>query len=149
MSGIVIRRAGPAELDLLAPLFDAYRQFYGLPADPARARAYLADRLAREESVVFLALAAQAAAGFTQLYPSFSSLACRPMWILSDLFVDPSRRRGGVGRRLMEAAHQFARDRHAATVELDTAHTNTAAQALYEALGYRRDETYRHYVLHL
>jgi ribosomal protein S18 acetylase RimI-like enzyme len=149
MSGIVIRRAGPADLDVLAPLFDAYRQFYGLPADAARARAYLAERLSREESVVLLALAGDSPGGFTQLYPSFSSLACRPMWILSDLFVVPSQRRRGLGRRLMETAHQFARDRHAVAVELDTAHTNTPAQALYEALGYRRDETFRHYVLRL
>ncbi|HEV2457792.1 MAG TPA: hypothetical protein VGS80_05455, partial [Ktedonobacterales bacterium] len=82
-----IVRATAAHADVVAPLFDAYRQFYGLPSDVAAARAFLSERLAREESVVFLALlrdggAAARPVGFTQLYPSFSSLALRPVWIL-------------------------------------------------------------------
>lgn len=138
---------------MLAPLFDAYRQFYHQASDLALVRQFLAERLGRHESVVFLAHTAGdgdvVGCGFTQLYPLFSSVACRPIWILSDLFVDPSCRRAGVARRLMETAHAFARAQRAATVELDTAHTNTGAQALYEALGYRRDLEFRHYVLTL
>ena len=45
----------------------------------------------------------------------------------------------------MEAAQVFAREQGAAAVELDTAHTNTPAQALYESLGYERDLEFRHY----
>ena len=150
---IDIRRAGAEDVDVLAPLFDAYRQFYRQPPDLALARRFLIERLGREESVVWLAHTVGAGApvgcGFTQLYPLFSSVACRPIWILYDLFVAPAYRRAGVGRRLMEAAHTFARSTGAATVELDTAHTNTSAQILYEALGYRRDLEFRHYVLTL
>jgi len=36
-----ISRAALADLDALAPLFDAYRVFYGRPSDPAMARAFL------------------------------------------------------------------------------------------------------------
>lgn len=150
---IAIRRAVLEDVDRIVPLFDAYRQFYGQPADGALARGFLTDRLTREESVVFLAetagTAAPEACGFTQLYPLFSSVACRPTWILYDLFVARAFRRGGLGRRLMEAAHEFARVQGAATVELDTAHTNVTAQALYESLGYRQDLEFRHYVLKL
>jgi ribosomal protein S18 acetylase RimI-like enzyme len=150
---IAIRQATLTDVDRIVPLFEAYRQFYQQPPDAALARGFLTDRLAREESVVFLAETAGTSApepcGFTQLYPLFSSVACRPIWILYDLFVARPFRRGGVGRRLMEAAHAFARARGAATVELDTAHTNTAAQALYESLGYRQDLEFRHYVLKL
>lgn len=138
---------------MLAPLFDAYRQFYHQAPDLALAQQFLAERLSRGESVVFLAHTAGngdlVGRGFTQLYPLFSSVACRPTWILYDLFVDPNCRRAGVARRLMEAAHTFARAQGAATVELDTAHTNTTAQALYDSLGYRRDLEFRHYVLTL
>jgi ribosomal protein S18 acetylase RimI-like enzyme len=150
---IEIRRAAVEDVALLAPLFDAYRQFYHQSADLALARRFLTTRLGQGESVVFLAHTAGngdiVGCGFTQLYPLFSSVACRPIWILYDLFVDPSCRRGGVARRLMEAAHAFARAQGAATVELDTAHTNTSAQALYDSLGYRRDLEFRHYVLTL
>ena len=146
---IEIRRAGLSEVDLIAPLFDAYRGFYGRASDLPLARGFLADRLARGESVVFLATDGATPCGFTQLYPLFSSLRCRPIWILSDLFVAPGRRRGGAGRKLMEAADAFARGQGAAAIELDTAHTNTAAQALYESLGYERDLEFRHYALSL
>jgi ribosomal protein S18 acetylase RimI-like enzyme len=150
---IAIRRATVEDVDRIAPLFDAYRQFYRQPPDGSLARGFLADRLGRGESVVFVAETAGTSApetcGFTQLYPLFSSVACRPIWILSDLFVARAFRRGGVGRRLMEAAHEFARIQGAATVELDTAHTNTTAQTLYESLGYRQDLEFRHYILKL
>ena len=150
---IAIRRASATDVDRIAPLFDAYRQFYQQPSDLDLARRFLTDRMAREESVMFLAetsgTAAPEACGFTHLYPLFSSIACRPTWILSDLFVARAYRRGGLGRKLMEAAHAFARETGATAVELDTAHTNTTAQPLYESLGYRRDLDFRHYVLTL
>lgn len=150
---IAIRRANVEDVDRIAPLFDAYRQFYQQASDLHLARQFLTERLTRDESVMFLAetagTGAPEACGFTHLYPLFSSIACRPTWILSDLFVSRAYRRGGVGRKLMEAAHAFARGTGASAVELDTAHTNTTAQPLYESLGYRRDLDFRHYVLTL
>jgi ribosomal protein S18 acetylase RimI-like enzyme len=146
---VEIRRAGPSDVEAIAPLFDAYRQFYGRASDVSLARRFLTDRLTNEESVVLVAREGSSPCGFTQLYPLFSSLRCRPVWVLSDLFVAPARRRGGVGRRLMEAAHAFALAQGAAAIELDTAHTNTAARALYESLGYQHDLEFRHYGLSL
>lgn len=150
---IAIRRAQVEDVPLVAPLFDAYRRFYRQVPDRALAERFLSDRLASGGSVILLAVYDGAdgpvGCGFTQLYPVFSSLACRSAWILADLFVDPDHRRHGLGRRLMEAAHDFARGTGAASVELETAHTNHAAQALYESLGYRRDLEFRHYVLTL
>ena len=77
-----IVRATIGDLDELVPLFDGYRQFYGRRSDPAGARAFLGDRIAREESVIYLAYTGpREAAGFTQLYPSFSSVSLKPLWI--------------------------------------------------------------------
>ncbi|WIG58377.1 MAG: hypothetical protein OJF49_001123 [Ktedonobacterales bacterium] len=140
-----------AYLDAIAPLFDAYRQFYGLPADLDAARAYLAARIERNESVIFLALLPQSdgeiAAGFTQLYPSFGSLALRPVWILYDLFITPACRRYGVGRALLERARILARDTGAAELSLQTALDNLSAQALYESAGWKRDDHFYTYTL--
>ena len=108
---MLVKRAAVADLDAVAPLFDAYRQFYGQRSDLAAARAFLEERLRREESVIFLASAdgeGNEALGFTQLYPSFSSVSVRRLWILNDLFVRPGIRRGGVGRRLLERAREWA-----------------------------------------
>jgi GNAT superfamily N-acetyltransferase len=146
---MLIKRAAVADLDAVAPLFDAYRQFYGQRSDLAAARAFLGERLSRDESVIFLAVAdvdAGEAIGFTQLYPSFSSVSVRRLWILNDLFVRQGVRRGGVGRRLLERARDWAIETGAKGLTLATAPENAAAQALYESCGWRRDE-FRHYVL--
>jgi len=147
---IFVRRASLADVDLVAPLFDAYREFYEQTPDLALARTFLRERLEQDQSVIFLALRSDGSAvGFTQLYPSFSSARAQRIFILNDLFVDPGVRRRGVGQRLLDAAADFGRSAGAIRLTLSTAHANTAAQALYEAHGWRRDEIFRSYHLAL
>ena len=123
-----IVRATIGDLDELVPLFDGYRQFYGRRSDPAGARAFLGDRIAREESVIYLAYTGpREAAGFTQLYPSFSSVSLKPLWILNDLFVRSGIRRGGVGRALLERARQHAIDTGAKGLVLSTGDEQSGA----------------------
>ncbi|KRA46911.1 GNAT family N-acetyltransferase [Pseudoxanthomonas sp. Root630] len=131
-----IRRATPADLDLVAPLFDTYRVFYGKPSDPTLARDFIRARMTHEQSVILLALADGKAAGFTQLYPAFSSVSATHVWILNDLLVLPEARRGGVARALLTAAADFARADGALRLELETDHDNHTAQALYHAMGW-------------
>ena len=149
--GDVVRQAGPGDVDAVAPLFDAYRQFYQQPSDPALARAFIAERLTHWESVIFLAERDGQAVGFVQLYPLFSSTAARPrrLWLLNDLFVSPSARGGGVARALMDRARRLGEETDAAGLELATARTNGAAQRLYESLGWRQDEQFLRYELGL
>jgi ribosomal protein S18 acetylase RimI-like enzyme len=151
--GHSVRRAGLEDLPTVVPLFEAYREFYGQPPDPEGARQFLGDRLRNEESVVFLALGTaddpEAAVGFVQLYPLFSSSGMRRVWVVNDLFVAPDHRRSGVGRALMHAAQEFAAATGASQLRLATARNNGAAKALYERLGYRLDETFDHYTLAL
>lgn len=147
----LVRQAGPGDVEQLAPLFDAYRQFYQQPSDLALARDFLAERLSRAESVVFVAERDGRAVGFVQLYPLFSSTAARPrrLWLLNDLFVSPDVRGGGVGRALMERARRLAEETGAVGLELATAVTNRGAQRLYESLGYRLDDGFLRYELGL
>jgi len=144
-----IRRALPADLPALAPMFDRYRQFYGRPADPERASAFLAARMDRGESVVFLALEAGRAVGFVQLYPGFSSVGAARTFVLNDLYVEPDARRGGAGRGLVAAAIAHARAAGAAGLSLQTGVGNQAAQRLYERLGWRRQTDFLEYGLSL
>jgi putative acetyltransferase len=141
----VTLRLTAEQVELVAPLFDAYRQFYGQPPDPDGARRFLAERLGRGESVVYAVVEGGRALGFTQLYPSFSSVSMRSIWILNDLFVAEEARRRGVGARLLRAARDHALKTGAARLALSTAVTNTAAQALYERDGWRRDTAFLHY----
>jgi len=144
-----IRHATVHDLDVIVPLFDAYRGFYGRPSDPGRARAFLAERFAHHESIIFLAHDESGAVGFTQLYPVFSSVSCTRKYLLNDLFVVPAARRGGTGRALLEAAAVFARAQGAASLSLSTGVDNATAQGLYESLGWTRDESYYEYNLAL
>jgi GNAT superfamily N-acetyltransferase len=138
-------RVTAEQLDLVAPLFDAYRQFYGKPPDSEGARRFLAERLERGESVIFAVVENGRGLGFTQLYPSFSSVSMRPIWILNDLFVAEKARRRGVGARLLRVARDHASWTGAVRLALATAVTNTTAQSLYEREGWRLDEAFLHY----
>ncbi len=144
---ISIRPATVHDLDVIVPLFDAYRSFYGQPSDQARARAFLAERFAHHESIVFFAFDDRGAVGFTQLYPLFSSVNCARKYLLNDLFVVPTARRDGVGRALLVTAADFARAQGCASLSLSTGVDNAAAQQLYESLGWTRDESYYEYNL--
>ena len=148
---ITVVRAGVDDVARIVPLFCAYRQYYDLPPDEAASAAYLAQRLSRAESIVFEAEErvdpGRRALGFAQVYPSFSSLALRPLWILYDLFVVPEARRQGVGRALLAHVRACAAEAGASQVVLQTAVTNRPAQSLYESLGWRRDELYYTYEL--
>lgn len=144
-----IVRAAAKDAERVAFLFDAYRQFYKQKSDLARARAFLSERLERDESVIFLALAGGKAVGFVQLYPCFSSTAMKRMWILNDLFVTPEARRGGAAKALMERARQWALETKADGLWLETAVDNHPAQRLYESLGWKRDNDYFRYLMPL
>lgn len=138
---VTYRHAGLADLDRVAPLFDAYRGFYGQPSDLPRARKWLEARLARGEATVILAEREHEPVGFTLLYPSFSSVSTGPTLLLNDLFVAQSARRGGVATGLLKAAADAARERGALRVSLETARDNHAAQALYRNAGWTADDT--------
>jgi ribosomal protein S18 acetylase RimI-like enzyme len=138
---ISTHRAGPADLDALALLFDAYRQFYAQASDVPRARDWLRERLRFGESTVIVATLAGRPAGFTQLYPMYSSVRTARTWILNDLYVDAAARRKGVARTLLDAAAQFARADGAACISLETTLDNAAARALYRAAGWNEDAT--------
>lgn len=146
-SSIRIVAADRKTLDDLVPLFDGYRVFYEQPSDPERARTFLRERFDKGDSTVLLAYDGETPAGFVQLYPTFSSVSTARVWILNDLFVAPTSRRRGVARMLLEAAAEWARERSALGLQLETAVDNAAAKALYESLGWIRQTEYDTYVL--
>lgn len=150
---IVLLRVGDADVERVVPLFDGYRRFYGQPSDTSGARRFLRQRVASGESVIFLATVVSAGEsedlGFTQLYPFFTSVGLARTWVLNDLFVRPDARGRGVGRALLERARDHARSTGARRVDLQTARTNTTAQALYESFGYERNDAFLQYSLRI
>jgi ribosomal protein S18 acetylase RimI-like enzyme len=139
---IDIIRVHEAERHLVTGLFDQYRVFYLQPSDPVKADDYLRERLELGESVIFVALAkghdGQEPVGFTQLYPTWSSVRASRNWILNDLFVSAGHRKQGIGEALIRQAMAFAKGQGANWVQLETATDNLTAQSLYEAMGFAR-----------
>ncbi len=146
MSAMKTRIATLDDLEAVTKLFDDYRQFYGQPECLDSSRAFMSDRLQSTDSVVVVA-ETDRQAGFSQLYPIFSSVSAQRVYLLNDLFVAPDFRRQGVGRLLLDASRDFAAEAGALRLELATAHDNLPAQRLYESLGYVPDTTFKRYSL--
>lgn len=143
-----IRAAQGSDLLPVAALFDQYRQFYAQAADDSLARDFIGQRLAKADSLILVAEAADTGLlGFCQLYPSFCSVQAQPIYVLYDLFVASSARRAGAGRALLQAAHARASADGKARMDLTTAKDNLGAQALYTSLGWVRDDVFLAYQL--
>lgn len=145
-----IVQASEATLPTAAKLFDLYRQFYLQPEDLSAATAFISARLVNQDAVIYLALDDNnQGMGFTQLFPGFSSVAMRPIYILNDLFVHQDQRKKGVARALMNIARAFAEKNNAHAIKLATAIDNHQAKGLYEQLGYQNIKGFDYYTLSL
>ena len=120
-------------------LFDKYRTFYKQGSNIQLAKSYIQARLDNNESIIFAALNEHSIPiGFTQLYPNYSSVRAIKNWTLNDLYVEKEYRKLGVGKELIMAALNFARENNAKFVELSTAVDNYTAQSLYEQIGFEK-----------
>jgi ribosomal protein S18 acetylase RimI-like enzyme len=144
-----VERATIEDVEDLAHLFNEYRVFYKQEADLEGARSFLLDRIEHSESVLLIAKDTDLnkVIGFTQLYPSFSSISMERSWILNDLYVLELYRRRGVAQLLLDSARTYAIQTKAKGIGLSTAIDNERAQRIYERNGYKRDKEFFHYYL--
>ena len=141
---MIIRQATVNDLDQLSKLFGQYRVFYGQPFEPEECRKFLEERVSKEESVIFIALDKDDYAGFTLLYPSFSSVGMKKIWILNDLFVSDEHRKKGIAQALINHVLAYSKLTGRKKVVLATAYDNLNAQKLYEKLGFTREDFYNY-----
>ncbi|TMU84960.1 GNAT family N-acetyltransferase [Bacillus sp. BHET2] len=140
-----VSRARLSDLEGLVELFNSYRMFYHQMSDRVGARKYLEDRLSQDESVIFIATQHDEYVGFTQLYPSFTSVYMKRIWKLNDLYVSCQARNMGAGQMLLDAAKAHAELTNAQSLILETDWDNVRAQALYERNGYIKEDRVYHY----
>lgn len=148
-----LRRINTDSIDLVIDLFDKYRVFYKQPSDITKARKFLSERLANNESIILLATEEQAdgtmiSKGFTQLYPKYTSARMVKNWILNDLYVDAPYRKQGIGQKLIEYAMDFAKNSGSEFVQLETAFDNYTAQSLYESIGFVKQSSSEDFLLY-
>jgi ribosomal protein S18 acetylase RimI-like enzyme len=141
---MTIRQATINDLNQLSVLFAQYRVFYEQPFEPDEATLFLKERLSKEESIVFIAIENDQYTGFIQLYPSFSSVGMKKIWILNDLFVSAGYRKKGIGQLLIDHVLAYCKETGRKKVVLSTAYDNINAQKLYEKLGFTRSDFYNY-----
>ncbi|HWF73778.1 MAG TPA: GNAT family N-acetyltransferase [Solirubrobacteraceae bacterium] len=133
----VVRQADSADAEAIGQLLHDFNTEYHEPTPgPEVLAERVRDLLAGDEITVLLTPLSGDPFGVAVLRfrPSLWSdaLEC----YLAELYVRPERRRHGLGRALMEAAIDVARERGADYMELGTGEDDTAARALYESLGF-------------
>ena len=142
-----IDRATIGNLNDLAFLFDRYRVFYCQASNIDAATSFIQARLQQQDAIIFLATENKQPVGYTQLFPSWSSVSIQRVWILNDLFVLPEYRNRGIARALMNKAKEHAVYTNAVRIVLATEVTNKVGQKLYESMGYSLFDDFYHYVL--
>lgn len=141
-----VRVATSADAEQVARLFDLYRCFYGRESNLNESAGFISERLKNNDSVIFIVEAADGTlAGFTQLYPIFSSLSAKKAWVLNDLFVCHEFRYQGVASKLIRQSLAFCQNSGAEWVSLQTATDNFTAQQLYQKLGFIQDTQFLNY----
>ncbi|MEK6782555.1 MAG: GNAT family N-acetyltransferase [Bacteroidota bacterium] len=143
---IKIKQATLNDLNKLAILFDQFRVFYKKQTALDRAKMFLKERIEANESVIFISLDNKnIITGFIQLYPLFSSTRMKRLWLLNDLFVDPSHRGQGISVSLIDKAKEFARQTGACGLILETTKTNKIGNSLYPKTGFVLDVDHNYY----
>jgi GNAT superfamily N-acetyltransferase len=130
------------EFEQLLPLIAAYQRFYEVAEiDEERNRAFFRRFLAPSEDGLLLRGRREGRfVGYACLYWHFSSLEAVESVLMNDLFVLSEERGRGVGRALIEASAEVARERGVPFVEWSTAPDNETAQRLYDSVGAERSE---------
>ncbi len=141
----VLTPIGVEDIEELLPLFLGYRVFYKREPLPEESRAYMRARFGAGDYVGFLARVEGVPAGFAILSATFSSGVMKRIWLLNDIFVEPSFRKAGVGAALMKRVEEFGRETGAGRLDLFTARDNATAQSVYERAGWTRDEIFFRY----
>jgi ribosomal protein S18 acetylase RimI-like enzyme len=139
MTAAHVWRAEPHEAAQVAALLVAFRDHLG--HDWPSENSFLAsvERLIEDPATDYLLGAAaegEPAAGLVQLRFRWSVWRASEDCLLEDLFVSADARRGGLGRALLQAAIDRARERGSRRIELDTAERNEAAVSLYRSFGF-------------
>ena len=141
---MTIIRADIEHLEDIVPLFNSYRIFYKQDSDIISAKQFLKERILNNESIIYIAYLEKEAVGFTQLYPLFSSVSMKSIYLLNDLYAKSNYRGKGIGEALINKAKTLCEAQQNKGFALQTAADNPA-QKLYERLGFIKDRDLYYY----
>jgi ribosomal protein S18 acetylase RimI-like enzyme len=136
---LAVRRATAADAGVIGRLLHDFNTEYDDPTPgPDRLAERIRQLLAGGDTAVLLAGPGPDGLAVLRFRPALWSEALE--CYLAELYVAPAIRGRGLGRALMNAAMDLARDEGADYMDLGTAETDVAARALYESLGFSNRE---------
>jgi len=135
----MVRRATPVDAADAARLLHDFNTEFGEPTPGMAILAERAERMLAAGELTVL-LAGEGPDGIAQLRLAPSIWSDAPGAYLEELYVAPPKRGRGIGRALLNAAMDAAREAGADHIDLNTAETDTAARALYESAGFTNRE---------
>jgi len=134
-----VRRATVADAPEVARLLHDFQTEFSEPVpelDVLAAR--IADFIERDEATFLLGGSGPDGLAEIRFRPSLVTGALDAY--LEELYVAPAKRGRGLGRALLEAAMETARERGAVHMDLGTSEDDVAARALYESAGFTNRE---------
>jgi ribosomal protein S18 acetylase RimI-like enzyme len=132
---VTVRLAGPDDIDVVARLLTEFREHEGRDWPPEEAIRAGVERLMPRDDTEYL-LAGDPPAGIVQLRYRWGVWWDAEDCNVEDVFVSAGARGSGLGRELVSAAIDRARERGCRRMELDTGADNAPAQGLYRSLGF-------------
>jgi aminoglycoside 6'-N-acetyltransferase I len=132
---MIVRRAGPGDEVVYAEL--RVELWPGIPS-PENLRECREVLAAADQAVLLAETPRGQTVGFAEvsLRPLAEGCSTRPVGYLEGWYVRPDARHRGVGRRLMEAAELWARERGCTEMASDTEVGNIASEEAHQRLGY-------------
>ncbi|MGA6946435.1 MAG: GNAT family N-acetyltransferase [Solirubrobacterales bacterium] len=130
-----VREAVPDEVERVLGMYEwLFAPPGSVPAgwDPERARAAIADAIEDQSAAVLVAERRGELLGLCTAYLELNSVRFGPRCWVEDLAVSPEHRSHGVGKELLDHAKDWARQRGATHLELDSAETRRDAHRFYE-----------------
>jgi GNAT superfamily N-acetyltransferase len=141
---VLIRAATEADADLLFGLIRELASYEKLTAavtgDAEVLRRSLFEQRAAEALIVEVE---DEPIGYAIFFTTFSTFECRSGIWLEDVYVRPDRRRGGIGRAVMEHLAALALERGHVRLEWCALEWNEPALRFYDKLGAARLEDWR------
>lgn len=133
------------DLDRISILFNEYRMFYKCSSGLDSAKNFIKARMELQESVIFKAELENKIVGFAQLYPLFSSVRMKKLWLLNDLYINEDCRNKGIGKALIEKCKDLVIKTDACALCLETTKDNLAGNSLYTNTGFVKNTTSNFY----
>ena len=143
---MLIQSLSEKYIDQFVTIVDEYRKFFDFGLSPNKTKEFFQRLQEKNEAATFIAISEKdEVMGFVNLYPSYSTLSLRKIWILNDLGVSSRFRRLGVAQALIKKSIEFAKASDAIRIELKTEKTNLDAQKLYTEIGFKTDQDNLYY----